>query len=304
MCGQPACRESYALPEVIAVKEFKLHAYITLLGTDGYLPGVLALAASLKSTQPCVPLHVAVAPRVSEHARQVLLTCHLPTIRLQESFDTDAESIAANLEAGVGHWSYTFDKLWLFELTKFEKLVYLDCDMLILHNVDELFDRPHMSAVIAGQPAHPDWSNLNSGLMVIEPESGLGHRIFHETFKVTRERLRTSEMYAIGDQDLLQTYYRSWPEQRHLHLDHVYNSIVRDVPASLDQGYNLRMAEPDERSIKVLHFAGFTPKPWLWTALGREFMRFVAKRERDATILRLYWAYRRRLMQAVQQLRG
>ena len=37
----------------------------------------------------------------------------------------------------------------IFELTEFEKILYLDSDLYINKNIDELFDFPNMSDIIA-----------------------------------------------------------------------------------------------------------------------------------------------------------
>ena len=65
------------------------------------------------------------------------------------------------------HWYRAFGKISIFNLETFNKIVYLDSDMQVVQNIDELFDKPHMSAVRAGEDL--DW--LNSGIMVIEPNS-------------------------------------------------------------------------------------------------------------------------------------
>jgi hypothetical protein len=72
-------------------------------------------------------------------------------------------------------WTHSFGKLAIFSLTGFDKLVYVDSDMLILRNLDKLFARPHMSAVVAGRsfPGDEHWRGLNSGLMVVKPQAGL-----------------------------------------------------------------------------------------------------------------------------------
>ena len=74
------------------------------------------------------------------------------------------------------HWTNTFDKLLIFELIQFDKLVYLDSDMYIRKNIDELFERENMSAVIdrrIGPIISEDWIKLTSGLMVIEPKKDI-----------------------------------------------------------------------------------------------------------------------------------
>jgi hypothetical protein len=73
------------------------------------------------------------------------------------------------------NWKHTYSKLRIFEQREFDKIVYLDADMLICKNIDELFDKPHMSAVNAGGmlPELSSWVQLGSCVMVIEPAKGL-----------------------------------------------------------------------------------------------------------------------------------
>ena len=72
------------------------------------------------------------------------------------------------------HWNTTYTKLRIFGLD-FEKVIYVDADMLVCTNLDLLFSKPHLSAVNAGGqlPRLQDWIDLNSGLMVVEPSAPL-----------------------------------------------------------------------------------------------------------------------------------
>ena len=49
------------------------------------------------------------------------------------------------LEKTQHNWHNTFSKLEIFNQTQFGKLVYLDVDILLRSNVDELFDHEHLS---------------------------------------------------------------------------------------------------------------------------------------------------------------
>jgi len=42
-----------------------------------------------------------------------------------------------------------YTKLRVFELEEFDKVVYIDADMLVCADVEELFNQPHMSAVVS-----------------------------------------------------------------------------------------------------------------------------------------------------------
>src|SRR4051812_32181524 len=110
-----------------------MHAYITLLSTPSYLPGVDCLAASLQATGTQVPLVVAVSHGVA------------PEVRAQAAA---VDGVARVLALPAGdllplssvqqghHWDHTFDKLRLFGLREFAKLVYLDSDMVVLQGLD------------------------------------------------------------------------------------------------------------------------------------------------------------------------
>ena len=64
-----------------------------------------------------------------------------------------------------------FTKLHAWQLTEYERVVYIDADTLVLGGLDHLFERPEVSAV-------PDVymsGKFNSGLLVIKP-SKVGRR--------------------------------------------------------------------------------------------------------------------------------
>ena len=62
-----------------------------------------------------------------------------------------------------------FNKLFLFNLTQFSKLIFLDADAWPLKNVDFMFSYPG----IAGAPDNFIVNEFNTGVMVIEPHAGL-----------------------------------------------------------------------------------------------------------------------------------
>ena len=143
------------------------------------------------------------------------------------SSNYDQQIDLQNVRAGVAavlklSYKATFDKVHLFGLSEFSKLVYVDADMLVLTNMDELFDKPNMSAVPAGRLIHPDWVRINSGLLVIEPAAGLPDAIFASLPKAM-EQAAGSGAANLGDQDLLNAYYLHWSESPELQLDQGYN---------------------------------------------------------------------------------
>ena len=245
-----------------------MEPYVTLISTPDYLPGVIALGRSLHASGTRRPLVVAVAAGAGADVESALRREGLETLRLPPPIRP-----AGLDQSDAHHWSNTFDKLHLFGLTQYRKLVYLDSDMMVLSRIDELFDRPHMSAVAAGQLVHPDWVRLNSGLMVIEPRAGLPEEIVATLPAAMRHASREGSG-IVGDQDLINAYYPEWPASR-LQLDEGYNMLHPLVDRYIASGrYTLDAHAPQAgraRLIKVIHFIG-SAKPWSLRGMLRHAM--------------------------------
>jgi len=245
-----------------------VETYITLISTPDYLPGVIALDRSLRASGTERPLVVAVADGAGAEVESDLKREGLETVRLPKAIRPRGLD-----QSDAHHWSNTFDKLHLFGLTRYRKLVYLDSDMMVLSRIDELFDWPHMSAVAAGQLVYPDWVRLNSGLMVIEPREGLPEEIV-ATLPAAMREASVDGSRIVGDQDLINAYYPEWPASR-LQLDQGYNMLHPLVDQYIASGrYTLdAQAHPSGRArlIKVIHFIG-SAKPWSLRGMLRHAM--------------------------------
>lgn len=139
-----------------------MFAYMTVLTNSGYR-GVEVLAKSLRLVDSKYDLFVLVPIGMKN---------------LLSGFDTEKYHIrvkeVSNIELSEvdeqSYWKETIFKIKVFDAAEFEKIVFLDSDMVVLKNIDHLFDAPSLSAVPAGGVLHTDWANqLNSGLMVLEP---------------------------------------------------------------------------------------------------------------------------------------
>ncbi|MDB5886439.1 MAG: hypothetical protein JWR74_2610 [Polaromonas sp.] len=245
-----------------------MKVYFTLLSTMNYLPGVITLAESLKQVKAAPPLIVGISASMPAETESLLETRAIRFLRLPS--DSPLPTLPGQAQH---HWSNTFDKIYFFGLTQFEKIVYLDSDMIVLDNIDHLFEKPHMSAVAAGRLVHADWTRLNSGLMVIEPEKDLPSRIA-KMLEPAMDRAAKAGNEAIGDQDLINEYYKDWPVQNNLHLDEGYNVFHYHADDYIkNHGYGLPMPgqalnNQQCKPIHVLHFVG-PVKPWTKRAVAR-----------------------------------
>ena len=156
-----------------------------------------------------------------------------------------------NKKNGNSNWNNTFGKLGIFGMIKFNKIVYLDSDMLIRKNIDNLFKKEHLSSVIAGTkfPGNENWSQtLNSGLMVIVPKKNEDKRLFSLIGKGDLKDVG-------GDQGVIHTAYPNWTKKKSLHLDESYNLLAPYESYYLCQGLI------NHNNLKVVHYIG-SNKPW------------------------------------------
>lgn len=115
------------------------YAWVTLLTRPSYLAGVIVLAHTLQKHQTKYPLIVLTTDTLpvdcirsleaeGQRTRQLIVSKIEPLLP-----PADVSLIAARFED-------TWTKLRVFELTSYDKITFLDADMMILGNVDSLFD--------------------------------------------------------------------------------------------------------------------------------------------------------------------
>lgn len=127
-------------------------------------------------------------------------------------------------------------KLYIWDLTEYSKIVYLDSDMLVMGPIDELFGYPELSCACDPDPPQI----CNTGVLVVEPKSGM-----LEDMKRTAKT--TKLIRGIGDQSFINSYFKSF----HV-LPTRFNS-----PRSQSTGLTFLMKRNLSR---VIHF--ICKKPW------------------------------------------
>ncbi len=231
-----------------------MRTYVSILTTDEYLPGVLVLHHSLLETHPIYPFLLIVTNNVSKSILNILDDINISYKRV--------DYISPPSSTRIPHFAYTYSKLSVFNLCQYKKIIYLDCDIMVLSNIDELFSAPHMSAINAGGllRKYQHWTQFNSGLLVVEPSKDL----YSVIMKVFRD---TNSMFQ-GDQEVLNAVYPEWSESLHLHLDHGYHMLFNFFDRYYYHfGYGLGV---DDKPVKTIHFA-WVPKPWQMVQAIRNF---------------------------------
>lgn len=228
------------------------YSYITFLGSDNYLIGTLALIESLKAVRSKKPIVVLVSNAVSNKTLEVLEKMDIKYIKVKD-IKLPKEVSENNKTVNQSQWDKTFGKLYIFGMTDFDKLVFLDSDIFVKENIDELFDKPNMSAVFAGKsyPGNEEWEkSLNSGVMVITPQKGEDERLF----TIMEENIDRYGESGIGDQDIIHMGYPKWSKNPKLEMNEKYNVFALYEPYYVSTVLG-------NSSIKALHFIG-SKKPW------------------------------------------
>ncbi|KAK0198896.1 glycogenin [Armillaria mellea] len=223
-----------------------LYAFVTLLTSDFYLPGALALAAALKDVHPTP----ASLPEVKFQTVCLVTpeTVDVSTIKLlRKAFNVvvGVEVIAQEDDKGLRllgrpDLNTVLTKLHVFRLTQYSRIIFLDADVLPIRPLSHLFSLPHEFSAV------PDvgWPDIfNSGVMVLSPGE--------DKFNELNTLLKSKGSWDGGDQGLL----NEWRGGDWNRLSFTYNT----TPTA---AYTYAPAyERFGSQIKAIHFIG-PNKPW------------------------------------------
>ena len=235
-------------------KSIEKCAWITLLSDNAYINGVVVLHRSLVETGSKYPLYVAVTDEVSQENIQVLTQLNIPMIHFDIVMPPnmnldDAPEVVTTLDA-YG-WHKALCKLHVFAQEQFDKVVFIDADVIVKNNMDELFTLPHMTTPrdcwdFEGQ--FGDTPSLSSGMMVIEPDKTVTDNLLE--FLANFD----SQGKMIHDQWIIQEYYKGWEECSELHLSPYYAVWTTRFDDSRPEYYY------HQHKIKSIHM--IDTKPW------------------------------------------
>ncbi len=136
-----------------------------------------------------------------------------------------------------------YSKLRIWNMTEYDKIVYLDSDILVTGSLEDLLDRPSFAAAPCTTP--PD--TLNGGVLVLDPDP--------EVYADMVGKVGKLSSHDGSDQGFLNSYFSDWftgPGERRLPC--IYN--VNQTLYMARMGW-LRVL-PDMRA---LHFVS-PAKPW------------------------------------------
>jgi glycogenin glucosyltransferase len=227
------------------------YTFVTYLGTDNFLPGVLALNESLSKYNKNYGLLVLITENITRQSINFLEAKGLKYKTIQ------AINNPHQLENDERNFKLMFTKLRIFELYEYDKVVYIDADMLVCNNIEELFNHDDLSAVVAGglYPGHASWIDFNAGFLVVEPNEDRFNKLIKSISELPSK--------DGGDQGFLNVYYGNWPTDKHLHLEHRFNvpSGYIDEYCKLPDYYFEYKRRSLSTNIAIIHYWG-KYKPW------------------------------------------
>ncbi|KAJ3506683.1 hypothetical protein NMY22_g17169 [Coprinellus aureogranulatus] len=279
-------------------------AYVTLLTCNSYLPGVLVLWFSLQEVESKYPLIVMTTRSLPNESRGILRKAGI-ALRTVEELNHTFEN---QLDASDSRLTDAWTKLRGFELVEFNRIVLLDCDMIVRRNMDELFTLPlplnqiaavHVCACNPYQSKHypQDWTPENcahskvstptshppnaadiprpyglpnSGMLVFQPS----HQLFETVCRPLGDE-GIVKAAAFADQDIIAAaFHGKW-----VALPWYYNALrtlPRTHPELWDDAevrcvHYMLQGKPWQSRTRALHLEYTRTHKWWWQTFDRMY---------------------------------
>lgn len=203
-------------------------AYATILhSSEAYVCGAIALAQSIIQTNSTKDLLLLADDSITQKSLRALSAAGWKIKHIERIQSPHAQRDAYN------RWNYS--KLRVWQLIEYEKIIFIDADLIVLKNIDHFFIYPQLSAV------GNDKTIFNSGVMLVEPSECM--------FKTLMEERFTLVSYNGGDQGFLNevfTWWHRWPSK----LNH-----LKIFEMELEKKHEI------SEDIYAIHYLGL--KPWM-----------------------------------------
>ncbi|GJY13203.1 putative UDP-glucuronate:xylan alpha-glucuronosyltransferase 5 [Tanacetum coccineum] len=203
-------------------------AYATVLhSSETYVCGAIALAQSILQTNSTKDLILLADASISSKSIRGLKAAGWKIKLIERIRSPHAKKGAYN--------EYNYSKLRIWQLTEYDKVIFIDADLIVLKKLDKFFSYPQLSAV------GNDKYLFNSGLILIEPSQCM--------FNGLMEKISTLGSYNGGDQGFLNEAF-TWWHRFHSKLNHlkIFHNTKDNRHDIMDGLY-------------TIHYLGL--KPWL-----------------------------------------
>ncbi|XP_037432572.1 UDP-glucuronate:xylan alpha-glucuronosyltransferase 1-like isoform X1 [Triticum dicoccoides] len=225
-----------ALGEAYVSAAPRREAYATILHSEQlYACGAMVAAQSIRMAGSDRDMVALVDETISERHRSALAAAGWKVRTIRRIRNPRASRDAYN------EWNYS--KFWLWTLTEYDRVVFLDADLLVQRPMEPLFAMPEVSAT--GNHG----TVFNSGVMVVEP--------CNCTFRLLMDHIADIQSYNGGDQGYLNEVFSWWHRlpSRANYMKHFWEGDTAERAAA-----KRRVLAADPPAVLAVHFVGM--KPW------------------------------------------
>lgn len=227
-------------------------AYFTLVENEPWVVGALVLGHSLRRTKTNAVLVCQIGPEVTDDSTRSLKNVY-DIVEPAEKYAFPEGSIN-NFADVPRRLSFSFRRLNAWRRTEFQRITYIDSDVVVMKNIDDLFDVPGVAAprevdfrVWMRGKTYTDF--FNGGLVSFTPSE--------QIFRRFAEMLSSEWIYlGAAEQHLVNVVCRDdWfriPDRYHVQAGTKYHAHFIQRPSA----------------IRTVHFSKIS-KPWDEGYLGR-----------------------------------
>jgi len=247
------------------------YAYVTfIIRNDSYLPGALVFAYALRLQNTKADLICIVSDNISEYAINSLKLVYNDVIVIDEVY------VPHDRRQERQDRPFLFSRFNAFRLgidgdlnKKYEKIMIADCDLLPLHNYDELFDLPAPAGIIPESlylqgtwKWHDVYFDVPHGTLIPkkitdrikEDKQNMGVNASLYLFEPS-SKFYESIMEDLDNVDIQKEIsLYNWPEMQYITLK------LSGLWTNIDLKYSSFNGYPDIEYLYGSHFAGL--KPW------------------------------------------
>eukprot|EP01059_Diplonema_ambulator_P035541 TRINITY_DN8393_c0_g1_i1.p1 TRINITY_DN8393_c0_g1~~TRINITY_DN8393_c0_g1_i1.p1 ORF type:complete len:538 (+),score=176.46 TRINITY_DN8393_c0_g1_i1:28-1614(+) len=221
-------------------------AYVTVVSVESYVDGALVMGESLKKMSAmvqdgsCQLVCVASMPGVSDDSASRLRKVGWNVVQVK--------GLARHVPKA--HWADSFDKLYIFSLTQFKRIVFVDSDMLAVKNPDKLFSSTKLQnesyiGAIGNNPKHHKGPYFQTGMLVLQPSKKVASDLFKLFHSESLPKKKHGIYNSLNARDgmLMRTYFGA----RYTTISNMYSKHLAPWE--------------DASDVKMAHFRG-SFKPW------------------------------------------
>ena len=132
------------------------------------------------------------------------------------------------------HFEYTLNKLHVWNMLEYERVIYMDADNIFFHNIDKLFKCGHFCAVYMNP------CNFHTGLFVVTPNNATYNDLLKSLAELVTLLLlpHSQPSYDGADQGFLVAYFEGLQSAPLFDPDHPIPESSMPKMQRLSIGYN------------------------------------------------------------------